>query len=260
VLTVVYFFPYHSSLIFEAWKADATIRRMKYYAVLIVAIMLAAQAAAPEVEITAEPHHHLTLENKSVRVFNVQIDPNTETLTHWHRHDYIAITLGQAEITNTVKDKTPVDVKFQDGDTRFAAASFAHVVRCTGSQPFRNVTIELLQDEALRHGQSPWDPKQNEDRALNTFDGGSQQILFVKDAVRTSEIELQPGATVPKPPHNGPELLVALNDFDLRTSEGKDSKPEHFRTGESKWFEGSHWHVLANAGTTPAKFVTLEFP
>jgi hypothetical protein len=240
--------------------ADAKMRRMKYYSVLLAATLITAQTAAPEVEITAEPHHHLTLENKLVRVFNVQIDPDTQTFMHWHRHDYIAITLGQAEITNTVKDKAPVNVKFQDGDTRFSVASFAHVVRCTGSQPFRNVTIEILQDKSLRQAKSPWDAKENEDRALETFAGGTQQIFFVKDAIRVSETELQPGATVPKRPHSGPELLVALNDFDLRSGRGKSSKSEHLKTGDSKWFEASGSRVLANAGTGPAKFVMLEFP
>jgi hypothetical protein len=239
-------------------------RRMKYYAVLLFAApilaMIATRSAAQEVEITAEPHHHFTLENKYVRVFNVQVDPNTETLTHWHRHDYISITLGQAEIKNTVQGKSPVDVKFQDGDTRFAAATFAHFVRCTSSQPFRNVTIELLQDASLRNARSPWDAAQNEDRALNTFQGGTQQIFFVKDAVRASEFELQSGATVPKSPHRGPELLVALNDFDLRNRVGNNSKSEQFKTGESKWFDGGQPRVLVNAGTSAAKFVTLEFP
>jgi hypothetical protein len=236
---------------------------MKYYALLPIAAAVVAILAAqtsPEVEITAEPHHHLTLENKSVRVFNVQVDPNTETLSHWHRHDYIAITLGQAEITNSVQGKAPVDVKFQDGDTRFSVAPFAHFVRCTSTEPFRNVTIEILQDESLRHTQSPWDPEQNEDRALNTFGGGTQQIFFVKDSVRASDIELQAGATTPAPPHRGPELLVALNDFDLRIAEGRNSKPEHFKTGESKWFESRDPHIFSNAGTSQARFVTLEFP
>jgi hypothetical protein len=231
---------------------------MKYYAVLLAATMIAAQTAGPEVEITAEPHHHLTLENKSVRVFNVQIDPNTETLMHRHRHDYIAITLGQAEISNRVQEKAPVSVKFQDGDTRFSSAPFAHVVRCTGSQPFRNVTIEILEDESLRHAHPPWDPNKNEDRELNTFPGGTQQIFFVRDAIRASEIELQPGATVPPPPHVGPQLLVALNDFDVR--DDGEKQPMHFKTGESRWFDGRHSRVLRNAGTSPARFVTLEFP
>jgi len=231
-------------------------RRMKEFAFALAAILIAAQANAPEVEITAEPHHHLRFENKSVRVFNVQIDPNTETLTHWHRHDYFAVTLGQAEVTNTVKDKPPAEVRFQDGDTRFSLATFAHFVRCTGPQPFRNVTIEILEDESLRHAQSPWDAKQNEDRALNTFHGGTQQIFFVKDAIRASEIELQPGATFPKPQHRGPELVVALNEFDVQA--GTDSM--HLKSGDSQWFEDGRSHALRNTGTSGAKFVMLEFP
>src|SRR5271156_4761865 len=114
-------------------------------ALFLAVTLLTAQAVAPEVEITNEPHHHLTFENKSVRVFNVEVDPNTETQMHWHRHDYIAVTLGPAEIVNTGKDKPPVTVKFQDGDTRFASATFAHFVRAVGNQPFRNVTIEILE-------------------------------------------------------------------------------------------------------------------
>ena len=235
-------------------------RRMSYYAVLLAATMIATQIAVPEVEITAEPHHHLTLENKSVRVFNVQVDPNTETLMHRHRHDYVAINLGQAEIANLVQDKPPVNVKFQDGDTRFSGANFAHIVRCVGNLPFRNVTIEILQDDSLRQTQFPWDANQNEDRALNTFSGGTQQIFFVKDAIRVSEIELQPKAVVPQPPRVGPQLLVALNEFDLRSGRGKDSKSEHLRAGESRWFEASPSHAMTNAGTTPARFITLEFP
>jgi len=234
---------------------------MKYCAALIVAIMLAAQAAAPEVEITAEPHHHLVLENKFVRVFDFQVDPNTETLMHWHRHDYVAVALTPGEILNSVAGKAPASVKFQPGDTGFSAATFAHAVRCTGNHPFRNLTIEILNDDALRRTPSPWDPKLNEDRALNIFNGGSQQILFVKDAIRVSEFELQPGATVPMHHHKGPHLFVAVNDLDLRSdAKGLAPIPTHFNAGDTKWLPGNYSHSLTNTGTRSAKFVALEFP
>jgi quercetin dioxygenase-like cupin family protein len=234
---------------------------MNYHGLVLAATLIATQAAAPEVGITSEPHHHLALENKSVRVFNVEIDPQTETLMHWHRHDYFTINLGQAEISNTVKDKSPVSVKFQDGDTRFAAATFAHAVRCTGEQPFRNVTIEILEDESLRHATSAWDPGKNEDRALNIFQGGSQQILFVKDGIRVSEFELRPGAIVPTQHHSGPHLLVAVSDIDIRSDvEGQGPMPGHFKAGDCKWLPGNYSHTLTNTGTKLARFVTLEFP
>ncbi|MFZ1005723.1 MAG: hypothetical protein WAN65_02725, partial [Candidatus Sulfotelmatobacter sp.] len=187
---------------------------------LLTATLLSAQS--PEVEITAEPHHHLTLENKSVRVFNVEVDPNTETQMHWHRHDYFSVNLGNTEISNAVKDKPPATVKFTDGDTRFASATFAHAVRDLSPQPFRNVTVEILEDESLRQSTAKWD----EDRGLAILNHGTKQILFVKDAIRATEFELQPGGIAPKHHHAGPVLVVAITDLALEeTIEGQPLPP-----------------------------------
>jgi oxalate decarboxylase/phosphoglucose isomerase-like protein (cupin superfamily) len=233
---------------------------MKRALFLLIATLLAAQAA-PEVELAAEPHHHLAFENKYVRVYNVEVPPHADTLMHWHRHDYIAVNLGTAEVINAVKDKPPVTAKLQDGQVSFASASFAHIARNQTDQPFRNVTIEIVDDEALRQSPNKWDPAKNEDRALETFPGGTQQILFVKDGIRVSEFELQPGAVVPMHHHTGPHLLVAVSDVDLRSDvEGQGPMPAHFKSGDSKWLPGNYSHTLTNTGQKPAKFVTLEFP
>jgi len=232
---------------------------MKRY--LLICLTLLAAQAVPEVEITAEPHHHLTLENKSVRVFSVDLPPHSDTLMHWHRHDYIYVTLGAAEVVNAVKDKPSVTIKLQDGETRFSPATFAHIARNLSDLPFRNVTIEILEDESLRHSTSPWDAKQNEDRALNILQGGTQQILFVKDAIRVSEFELEPGGVVPMHHHTGPHLLVAVSDLEIRSDvQGQGPMPGHFKSGDSKWLPGNYSHTITNTGTKPAKFVTLEFP
>ncbi len=226
-------------------------KRPAFY-LCLAATLLAAQAAAPEVEITAEPHHHLTFENKSVRVFNVEVLPDTATLMHWHRHDYIYVTLGDVEIANQVKDKPPVTVNLKDGQTAFTPATFAHLVRDSSDQPFRNVTIEILEDESLRKSTPHWD----EDRGLDILANGTKQILFVKDGIRVTEFELQPGAVVPKHHYAGPHLLVAINDLDLRANDLRS----HFKSGDSKWLPRNDNTILTNTGTKPAKFVTLEFP
>jgi|SRR5580658_273226 hypothetical protein len=223
----------------------------------LIATLAAAQAAAPEVELTAEPHHHLTLENKYVRVFNVEVPPHTDTLMHWHRHDYIAVNLGTAEVINAVKDKPPVTVKLQDGQTGFTPATFAHIASNRTDQPFRNVTIEIVDDEALRTSTAKWD----EDRGLETFPGGTKQILFVKDGIRVTEFELQPGSVTPRHHYTGPHLLVAVSDLDIRSDvEGQGPMPGHFKSGDSKWLPGNYSHTVTNTGKQPAKFVTLEFP
>ena len=114
---------------------------MKRALLLFLLLPFLAAQTPTEVEVTAEPSHHLALENEYVRVFKVEVAPHRSTLMHRHRHDYLYVTLGDAHISNEVEGKPPVDVKLADGDTRFAAGNFAHVARNLSRQPFRNVTI-----------------------------------------------------------------------------------------------------------------------
>jgi quercetin dioxygenase-like cupin family protein len=224
---------------------------------LLLATLLRAQTT-PEVEITNEAQHHLVLENEYVRVFKVEVAPHEATLMHRHHHDYVFVTLGASEIANEVEGKPAVQLKLQDGDTGFVPGEFAHVARNLAATPFRNLTIELLQDEKARKTPSPkWD----EERGLHIFNGGTQDILFVKDGVRVSEVQLQPGGMIPSHHHNGPHLLVAVTDLDVRSDvEGMGPMPGHFKSGDAKWLPGGYTHALTNVGKQTAKFVTLEFP
>jgi quercetin dioxygenase-like cupin family protein len=219
--------------------------------------MLAAFAAAPEVEITSEPSHHVALENKYLRVFKVEIAPHAATLMHRHRHDYVFVTLGDAHVSNEVDGKPPAELKLAAGDTRFVPGNFAHIARNLAETPFRNVTIEIVQDEKMRAAPSSWPEESGE----KTFAGGRSKILFVKDGVRVSEVNLDAGATVPSHHHNGPHLLVAVTDLDVRSDvEGMGPMPGKFRAGEIRWLPGDYTHTLTNTGNHAARFVTVEFP
>lgn len=224
---------------------------------LLLTVFLSAQAGR-EVEITAEPHHQGVLANDQVSVFNVEIPPHSETLMHWHRHDYVYVTLGDSQVVNTVKGKDPVHVEMRDGQTGFLPGGFAHMARNLSGQPYRNVTVEFLQDDKRRHAPAHWDPAHpEEDRGLNILNGGTQEILFVKDGVRVSECELQPRASLHL--HPGPHLIVALVDSKLRSDIARQaSSIISMKRGESRWAGGSA-QILTNTGDHPAKFVTLEF-
>jgi quercetin dioxygenase-like cupin family protein len=218
-------------------------------------IPLPAAQNMQEVEITAEPHHHLALENSYVRVFKVEIAPGEATLMHRHRHDYVYVTLGAAELSNETAGKAATAVKLQDGETGFTAGGYAHVIRNTAAKPFRNVTIELMQDLKARKPPA-WD----EERGLDVLDHGTKEILFVKDGVRVSETELQPGGMIPKHHHAGPHLAVALTDVDLRSDEvGKGASKIEMKAGDVRWVAGGFTHTVMNVGNKEAKFVTLEF-
>jgi mannose-6-phosphate isomerase-like protein (cupin superfamily) len=180
---------------------------------------------------------------------------------HSHRHDYFFVTIGAARIINAVEGKAPVSLTLPDGDVRFVSAPFSHIFRNLSPQPFRNVTIELLQDDKLRHSPAHWDPANpDEDRGLDILHGGSREILFVRDGVRAIETDLQPGAMVPQHRHHGPHLVIALTDYELSSeAQGKSPEPIAMKPGESKWFPGPTSHTLMNTGHHPAKFITLEF-
>src|SRR5580700_8722168 len=102
---------------------------MKSLAKLLVALLLAITVAAQtpaEVEITAEPSHHLALQNQYIRVFQVEVPAHASTLIHRHRHDYIFVSLGPSEVSNEVVGKLPVTLKLQDGEVRATDGGFAH--------------------------------------------------------------------------------------------------------------------------------------
>ncbi len=231
-------------------------RCLTFAALVLCAIALVGQSTS-EVEITAEPRHHLVLENQYVRVFQVEVAPHDATLMHIHHHDYVYVTLVASQISNEVKGEAPVAVKLQAGEARFRAGNFAHIARNLSDTPFRNVTIELLQDEAA-HKTPP--AKWDEERGLHILAGGTQDIMFVQDGVRVSEVDLQPGATLPSHHHSGPHLMVAVTDLDVRSDvEGQGPMPGHFKSGDVKWLLGGYTHTLTNTGKQEAKFVTLEF-
>lgn len=225
-------------------------------AALLIIPLLTAYAAAPEVEITAEPSHHLAVENEYVRAFQVEVAPKAVTLLHRHRHDYLFVTLGNSHVENEVADKAPVELTLADGETRFVAGNFAHVAKNLADQPFRNVTIELLQDDKMRTAPSPW-PMEAGDKE---FPGVHIKILFVRDGARISAVDLDPGATVPSHHHDGPHLLVAVSDLDIRSDvDGMGPMPGKFKSGDVKWLPGGYTHTLTNVGKTAARLVTVEF-
>jgi len=225
---------------------------------MALAMTVSAQTKTPkqnlsEVEITSEPSHHLAFQNAYVRAFQVEVGPHASTLMHVHRHDYIFVTLGPSEVSNEVKGKAPVTLKLQDGETNFTSAEFAHVAKNLADTSFRNVTIELLKHPAAT---AKWD----EDRSLHILHGGTEQILFVKDGVRVSEIELQTAGVLPKHHHSGPQLVVAVSDLTFRNDEvGKAASNLEMKSGDVRWEAAGITHTVTNVGKGTAKLVILEF-
>jgi len=170
---------------------------------------------------------------------------------HWHRHDYLFVTIGASELENDVAGKAPVTLKLQDGEVRFTPGNFAHIARNLALTPLRNVTIELKNNSAAK-----W----NEDRGLAVLQKGTQHVLFVKDGARVSDIELQPAGVLPKHTHSGPHLVIAVTDLDLRNAPaGKRAENVQLKAGDVAWVPKGVTHSLTNVGPDKARWIGVEF-
>jgi quercetin dioxygenase-like cupin family protein len=206
------------------------------------------------VEITAEPHHHLILQNEYVRVFSVEIDPRDATLMHRHHHDYAYVVMGNAQLSNEVQGKPPAKLDVSDGQANYSDGNFAHLVKNVGNTPFRNITVEFLQDAKMRTDANSSDP------APVNIRGGTEKVLFVKDGVRAVEVELQIAAVEGRHHHAGPHLVIALTDLSFRAENpDKSATNMEMKAGEVKWIDGGITHTVTNVGSGPAKLVSFEF-
>jgi quercetin dioxygenase-like cupin family protein len=225
----------------------------------ILALTAWTQQAQAPVEITSEPHHHLVLDNMFVRVFAVSLDPGTTSLMHRHGHDYLSVSIGDAQIMNTKEGAQPVAVSFKDGDVRFTAAGLVHAVANAGSGPFRNRTIELLapttNQKACTEACAIPVPCESADKATCA----SVVKLFTSDQWSVTMVTLPPGAKYAQHTHLANFLTVPLTEADV-TMKNQD-QPEtvvHSKVGELIW-NNPVVHVVTNSGKTTAKTVVLEF-
>ena len=172
------------------------------------------QAQAP-VEITSEPSHHLVFENMFVRVFAVAVDPGKSTLMHHHGHDYLGVTLGDSQITNTKPGAQPAQVTLKDGDTRFTPAGLVHAITNNASAPFHNRTIELLQpttnQKACTESCEIPVPCDSADKTKCV----TVTKLITADQWSVTQITLPPGAKYPQHTHLANFLTIPLTDADV---------------------------------------------
>lgn len=230
--------------------------RRVLFPILVFAILAAAQATAPIIEITAEPNHHLLFENPYVRAFKIDLAPHAAMLLHHHRHDYIFVVLGPSSIENDIVGQAPLLRKFQEGETVFVPGNFAHTAKNLSDKPFQVIAVELMKTDPAQLSHK-WD----EERGLHILNGGILDFLFVKDGVRAADLQLNPGGVVPKHHHNGPHVVIAITDLNLRTDiQGKGSATVQMKAGEAAWVKGDVTHSVTNVGSQTARLITLEFP
>lgn len=237
-------------------------------AVLLLLIASAfAQTAQWQSAVTmdGEPHHHLALENKYVRVFKVEVPPHSQTLLHQHARDYVFVALGPSSLENDVQGKAPVALQLKDGEVRFAKGGFAHVAKNLSDQPFRNITVELLSPAGDVNFCDPSKSSCDIKYGSECVVGGVvrcavSRVLAKSQNFEIGETIIPAGLSTPLHSHRGSHLAIPVTDLDLESqSPGKPAVPVRGKAGDFEWIKAGSTHILKNSGSSDARIITIEF-
>lgn len=217
----------------------------------------APRAADQAVELSAEPHHRLVLENDYAKVWTAEIPPHQSTLMHHHNYDYLLIALVPTHFQNQPEGKAPVDMRQQPGEVGFAKGGLTHKASNEADTPFRNITVELLKPERAKEIEAAPNPQE---RALDIGHGSVTDTVFQNDRVEVQEVEIAPGAMQEKQHYGRPQLLVPISDLELESHNvGKPDTWVRLKSGEVLWIPGGQTRMLMNVGKQQAEFVLVQF-
>ena len=221
---------------------------------LITTIGSAQEIIDRVVPITEEPSHHLVLENKYVRVFNVEVPPHFATRVHRHDYDYVFVTLGDSDVSNEKVHADPVELKLKDGETHFTPGGFAHKAVNLADTPFHNITIEFVQPGLTSGAGRARDSAVSANSAGNVF-ADSQTIGKIKVQDRTflnGEVSTCTGDGVV-----GSRLLVPVSQFLVKSAKRSN---QLIKPGEVMWFSPGDCATILSRGNFPAHFIIVNFP
>jgi quercetin dioxygenase-like cupin family protein len=231
--------------------------KRKVLLLFLSTVALWGQTVEKPVAITAEPSHHLYLENEQVRVFQVEAAPHAATLVHQHDNDYIFVSLGASDIRNEVVGKAPVELKLEDGEVHWSKGGFAHKITNLSDQPFRNVTIELLRAQGAAVAAT-----QPASRYCNPGSQTacvSERYLICTERVCVSDVTMGPGAVTMRHTHATDHMVVAVTDLQMTDEiEGQPAVERRIKAGDAVYVPAGITHRLVN-GPHANRFITLQF-
>jgi hypothetical protein len=242
---------------------------MKIYRLLLLLCLAASLAAAqdatqatldkygPTVEITAEPSHHLKIENPYIRAYYVEVTPQKSTLMHHHGTDYIGVALGHTEIESISPDGTVKHVVLQDGAVGYTPAGLTHVASNLAATTFHNATIELLQNQGhpvcVKNCES--DPRAKDWPALTA----ESTLIGYGDTFRISQATIKPKQTV-STEEPSPHLVIFLTDMHGHVGpQGTGGSDFSQKWGDMMFHGGHPDHGLTNIGPQDVRMVVVEF-
>lgn len=201
------------------------------------------------IDLDAEPHYHLLLENSSVRVFGMTLHPDESAFVRFPR-SFMTVTLQDGVIIIWDEGKAAIQhFQVHRGQTSFQWLTprskdqvLAGGYKNDQQQDYRNITVEFL------------DPKIG--WALPTGGTISPPASMYLGGAIAADVLLQTKESFPAPEKQGPELVIPISDLDLKGTSGmRIRKP----AGDVVWIAAGSVSAWMNHGRDQARFIMIEF-
>jgi hypothetical protein len=221
----------------------------------VSSLLVSAQTA---VNITADPHYHLLLQNDETRVFSFILPPSEQVYLRYE-HSFLLIPLNDGELAIWSEGASPIShFLFHTAEVHFWIGNHVGGMRNDRSTRFRAVVVEFLNPKVVSYAY--------DETGQRTYAGGGvslpvdPHLRFINSlamgAAAASEVQLLPGDSFPPPPKVADELLIAVSDVDLK---GKGDTDIRRSSGQVAWLAAGRTWDLTNHSSTPARFTAVYF-
>jgi hypothetical protein len=230
---------------------------MRSLLLVFVALCATAQTA---IDMAADAHHQLLIENSQVRVFEVSLRPNEQSFVS-HEHNFLMVTLQDCEVIMWPEGRSDIQsFRLGEGDVRFLFAGLARGLRNERNATYRSITVEFLDPKVTTYGY------QRDRGAFNYGDGAISPPVdphakfadsLALGVATATDVQLLPGDSLPLPERLAAELLIPVSDIDFKTEGDTHMRKSQ---GEAVWIPAGRKFKLTNVAAEPARFVVVEFP
>jgi len=210
-------------------------------------------------DITAEPHHHLLLQSDEARVFSFTLPPSEQAHVRYE-HNFLFVPIQDGELVIWSEGTSPVPhYLFHPGEVHLWMGGQASGMRNDRPTDFRAVIVEFLNPKVVSY-------QYDAETGGLAYAGGGVNLpvdphtkfidTLAMGAASASDVQLLAGDSLPPPPKEADELLIAVSDLNL-----KGRRDAHIRKspGELVWITaGRNWD-LTNASSKPARFAAVAF-
>ncbi len=202
---------------------------------IFASVALVASGQTP-VPVAKEPFHHLELENAWVRAYEVVVPSGKATLMHVHGKEYFFVDFGGATLRSRAAGQPEQDLILKDAEIRYSPA-ITHTVSNVGSNPFHNLTVELLQAAGGNPKSLP-----------PPVTGG--RIVFENDRIRATMARVDAGQSIGAGSRVFNTMTIVIDGGSL---ERRTVKP-----GDFEWHAAGSEGRITNSGKSAVRILEVE--